>query len=313
MTSAAPGVSGAAEISGADPRRKLRTKKRTRIVTTLALLALPTIVYSAFIIYPVIRVIGLSLWHWDGLGTATWAGFDNYAAIWEDDRLRAAFLHGLVLIFFFAVLPILIGLPLASMLIRSRAPGLGFFRTVVFLPQVIAMVVLAVAWRNIYAIDGPINTVLGWFGVRMSEPFLGSFTWALPAVGFIGTWVSTGLVTVLLMSGIARVSESYYEAATIDGVGPLGKFWYITLPAVRAEILVSITLTTINALKTFDLVYMTTAGGPGTSTTVPAYEVYYQAFRAGSVGTASALAVVLTILIFAINVAVNVFGEREKG
>ncbi|AZN30943.1 sugar ABC transporter permease [Flaviflexus salsibiostraticola] len=309
---AVPEVSGAADVSGAGPRRRQRTKRRTRIVTTIALLALPTIVYSAFIIYPVIRVIGLSLWHWDGLGPATWAGFDNYAAIWEDDRLRAAFLHGLVLIFFFAVVPILIGLPLASMLIRSKVPGLGFFRTVVFLPQVIAMVVLAVAWRNIYALDGPINTVLGWFGMRMSEPFLGSFTWALPAVGFIGTWVSTGLVTVLLMSGIARVSESYYEAATIDGVGPLGKFWYITLPAVRAEILVSITLTTINALKTFDLVYMTTSGGPGTSTTVPAYEVYYQAFRAGSVGTASALAVVLTLLIFGINVVVNVLGERER-
>lgn len=309
---AAPGIAGAAETSGAGPRRRPWTKKRTRVVTTIALLAVPTIVYSAFIIYPVVRVIGLSFWHWDGLGTATWAGFENYAAIWEDQRLRDAFLHGLVLIFFFAILPIIIGLPLASMLVRSKVPGLGFFRTVVFLPQVIAMVVLAVAWRDIYALDGPINTVLSWFGMEMSEPFLGSFTWALPAVGFIGTWVSTGLVTVLLMSGMSRVSESYYEAATIDGVGALGKFWYITLPAVRAEILVSITLTTINALKTFDLVYMTTSGGPGTSTTVPAYEVYYQAFRAGSVGTASALAVVLTLLIFAINLVVNILGEREK-
>ena len=309
---AAPGVADTAKTGGVSPRRKPQSNKRTRIVTTVALLALPVIVYSAFIIYPVIRVIGLSLWHWDGLGDATWAGFENYAAIWQDDRLRAAFLHGLVLIFFFAILPILIGLPLASMLIRSKLPGLGFFRTVVFLPQVIAMVVLAVAWRDIYALNGPISTVLGWFGINMTEPFLGSFTWALPAVGFIGTWVSTGLVTVLLMSGMARVSESYYEAATLDGVGALGKFWYITLPAVRAEILVCVTLTTINALKTFDLVYMTTSGGPGTSTTVPAYEVYYQAFRAGSVGTASALAVVLTVLIFGINLVVNILGEREK-
>lgn len=309
---AAPGVADAAKKSGVGPRRKARSNKRTRLVTTIALLALPTIVYSAFIIYPVIRVIGLSLWHWDGLGDATWAGVDNYTAIYEDDRLRSAFLHGLVLIFFFAILPIFIGLPLASMLIRAKLRGLGFFRTVVFLPQVIAMVVLAVAWRDIYALNGPISTALGWIGIEVTEPFLGSFTWALPAVGFIGTWVSTGLVTVLLMSGMARISESYYEAATLDGVGALGKFWYITLPAVRAEILVCVTLTTINALKTFDLVYMTTSGGPGTSTTVPAYEVYYQAFRAGSVGTASALAVVLTLLIFGINLVVNILGEREE-
>lgn len=306
-----PEVAGTTS-GGAGPRRKAHSKRRTRLVTTVGLLAIPAIVYGAFIIYPIIRVIGLSMWEWDGLGDATWAGFDNYVAVWEDERLRAAFLHGLILIFFFAILPIIIGLPLASILVRSKARGLGFFRTVVFLPQVIAMVVLAVAWRDIYALDGPINTVLGWFGVEMKESFLGSFTWALPAVGFIGTWVSVGLVTVLLMSGIARIDESYYEAATLDGVGAFGKFRYITLPAVRAEILVCITLTTINALKTFDLVYMTTAGGPGTSTTVPAYEVYYQAFRAGSVGTASALAVVLTLLIFIINLVVNILGEREK-
>lgn len=306
-----PEVAGTTS-GGAGPRRKAHSKRRTRLVTTVGLLAIPALVYGAFIIYPIIRVIGLSMWEWDGLGDATWAGFDNYVAVWEDERLRAAFLHGLILIFFFAILPIIIGLPLASILVRSKARGLGFFRTVVFLPQVIAMVVLAVAWRDIYALDGPINTVLGWFGVEMKESFLGSFTWALPAVGFIGTWVSVGLVTVLLMSGIARIDESYYEAATLDGVGAFGKFRYITLPAVRAEILVCITLTTINALKTFDLVYMTTAGGPGTSTTVPAYEVYYQAFRAGSVGTASALAVVLTLLIFIINLVVNILGEREK-
>ncbi|WP_082418295.1 carbohydrate ABC transporter permease [Flaviflexus massiliensis] len=306
-----PEVAGTT-TGGAGPRRKAHSKRRTRLVTTVGLLTIPALVYGAFIIYPIIRVIGLSMWEWDGLGDATWAGFDNYVAVWEDERLRAAFLHGLVLIFFFAILPIIIGLPLASILVRSKARGLGFFRTVVFLPQVIAMVVLAVAWRNIYALNGPINTVLGWFGVEMKESFLGSFTWALPAVGFIGTWVSVGLVTVLLMSGIARIDESYYEAATLDGVGAFGKFRYITLPAVRAEILVCITLTTINALKTFDLVYMTTAGGPGTSTTVPAYEVYYQAFRAGSVGTASALAVLLTLLIFSINLVVNILGEREK-
>lgn len=309
---AVPGVAGTVTTDGAGPRRKPRSKRRTRAVTTIALLALPAIIYSAFIIYPIIRVIGYSMWDWDGLGPATWAGFDNYTAIWQDDRLRAAFLNGLTLIFFFAVLPIAIGLPLASVLVRAKLPGLGFVRTVVFLPQVIAMVVLAVAWREIYSAGGPLETVLGWFGIQLADPVLGSFTWALPAVGLVGTWVSTGLVTVLLMSGVARVSESYYEAATLDGVGALGKFWYITLPAVRAEILVGITLTTINALKTFDLVYMMTSGGPGTETVVPAYEVYRQAFGGGSVGAASALAVVLMLIIFGINLAVNVLGEREK-
>lgn len=288
----------------------MRTQRRARAITTIALLALPVAVYATFIIYPLARLGFLSLWHWNGLGPATWAGGENYAQLLSDPRLRQAFGHALILIGFFAILPLIISAPLASLLVRSRAAGLGFFRTIVFLPQVIAMVVLAVAWRHIYASDGPLNRLLGAFGIT-GRAWLGDFSTALTAVGFIGTWVSVGLVTVLLMSGIANIDESLYEAATLDGVGPVGKFRYITLPHLRAEILVSLTLTTINALKTFDLVYVTTSGGPGTATTVPSYEVFYQAFRLGHVGTAAALAVLLTAVIFIINVSLNVAGERR--
>lgn len=299
-----------AASGGANPT--LATKKASYRRTTIALLAVPLLVYVAFIVYPLIRVVGLSFWHWDGLGAAEWAGFDNYVAIVEDERLRAAFLHALVLIVFYAIIPLAIGLPLASLLVRSKVPGQSFFRTVVFLPQVIAMVVLAIAWREIYRPNGALNTFLGWFGIDTNRSWLGDFDTALIAVGFIGTWVSTGLVVVLLMSGIANIDETYYEAGAIDGLNAIGKFRHITLPNVKPEILVSLTLTTINALKTFDLVYMTTSGGPGTSTTVPSFEVYYRAFRVGEVGTAASLAVILTIVIFLINVTINLVGEREK-
>lgn len=292
--------------------RRPATTKASRRITTISLLALPVLVYGAFILYPLFKVVSLSLWHWDGLGQAEWAGAENYVALWNDSALREAFIHGLILVGFFAILPLLIGLPLASLLVRSKTPGLSFFRTIVFLPQVIAMVVLAVAWRKIYGSDGEINTVLNFLGFDINIAWLGTFSTALPAVGLIGTWVSVGLVTVLLMSGIARVPESLYEAATLDGAGPIRKFLSITLPAVRAEILVCITLTTINALKTFDLVYMTTSGGPGSSTAVPAYVVFRKAFRDGEVGTASALAVALTLIILIINIVINLTGEREK-
>ncbi|SDN29309.1 carbohydrate ABC transporter permease [Actinomyces ruminicola] len=297
----------------ADTRpRRLLSKRQGRAVISVALLALPLLVYGLFMLYPLGRVLTLSFYRWDGLGAGEWVGVDNYVKTFSDDRLLGAFLHALILIIFYAVIPLAVGLVLATLLTRTQVRGLGFFRTVVFLPQVIAMVVLAIAWRRIYAPDGLLNSLLRGIGLdALTRTWLGDFSTALIAVGLIGTWVSTGLVTVLLMSGISNIPKDYYEAATLDGAGWWRRFWHITIPGVRAEILVSLTLTVIAALKTFDLVYVTTSGGPGTSTTVPSYEVYNQAFRLGSVGTASSLAVILTLVIFAINLTINLLGERD--
>ncbi|WP_345218896.1 sugar ABC transporter permease [Georgenia halophila] len=270
------------------------------------------VVYAVFLLYPLGRAVQISFYEWDGLTLATFAGFANYVDVLADAALRAAFGHAFVLIFFFAVLPLGVGLVLAALLTRSRVRGLGFFRTVVFLPQVVAMVVVAVAWRQIYAPDGHLNTALRAVGLdALTRTWLGDFTLTLPAVGLIGTWVSTGLVTVLLMAGMSRVPPELYEAATLDGAGPVRSFVSITVPSVRAEIVVALTLTIIAALKTFDLVYVTTGGGPGSTTTVPSFEVYRRAFELGEVGSAAAVAVVLTGMIFLLNLAVNRIGERE--
>ncbi|MDO5048985.1 MAG: sugar ABC transporter permease [Actinomycetaceae bacterium] len=304
------GVAGRKRRTGRFDRN---STQGSRILASIALMAVPFAVYAAFMLYPLVRVFTLSLYEWDGLGYSTFVGLENYATTFSDPVLRGAFLHALILIVFYAVIPLGVGLVLASLLTRSRVRGLGFFRTVVFLPQVIAMVVLAIAWRGIYAPDGPLNQFLRFVGLdSWARPWLGDFTFALPAVGFVGTWVSLGLVTVLLMSGMARIPKELYEAAMLDGAGRVRQFFAITVPSVRAEVVVSLTLTIIAALKTFDLVYMTTSGGPGSSTTVPAYEVYNQAFRIGQVGTASSLAVVLTVVIFVINLVVNLVGEREQ-
>lgn len=294
--------------------RKGRPRGLGRFGTTPYLFLAPALlVYGTFLLYPLARAAQISLYEWDGLTLATFVGFDNYVDVFADPRLREAFWHALVLIFFFSVLPLAIGLVLSALLVRAQVRGMAFFRTVVFLPQVIAMVVVAVAWRHIYAPNGSLNSLLESIGLGfLTRAWLGDFTWTLPAVGFVGTWVSTGLVTVLLMAGMARIPKDLYEAATLDGAGAVRTFLAISVPSVRAEIVVSLTLTIIAALKTFDLVYVTTAGGPGTSTTVPSYEVYRRAFMTGEVGSAAAIAIVLTVLIFCINLAVNVIGERER-
>lgn len=272
------------------------------------------LVYALFALYPLLKAVYLSLYEWDGLTLGTWTGFDNYVEVLTDERLRSAFGHALVLMVFFALLPLGVGLVLASILHRARVRGLSFFRTVVFLPQVVAMVVIAVAWRRIYAPDGTINSVLTAVGLESwTRGWLGEYAFALPAVGLVGTWFETGLVTVLLLAGMGRISRDLYEAARLDGAGPVREFLAVTLPSVRGEIAVALTLTVIAALKTFDLIYLTTAGGPGHQTTVPSYEVYRQAFEVGQVGLACAIGVCLTVVIFAISVVITRVADRADG
>ena len=271
------------------------------------------LVYGLFMLYPLGRSVQLSLYDWDGLSLATFVGFDNYTEVFTDARLQAAFGHAMILVFFFSILPVCLGLVIAAVLTRAKVRGIGLFRTLVFLPQVIAMVVVAVAWKQIYAPDGTINSVLAAVGLRdLATAWLGDYTFALPAVGLVGTWVSTGLVTVLLLAGMARIPREQFEAARLDGAGAVREFFSVIVPAVRAEITVALTLTIIASLKTFDLVYVMTGGGPGTSTTVPSYEVFRRAFEQGQVGSAAAVGITLTILIFLINLVVNRIGERER-
>lgn len=271
------------------------------------------LVYAGFLLYPLIRAGQFSLYDWPGFGPSTFVGLGNYVDLMGDRRFLAAIWHALILIFFYSILPLIVGLVLAAVLRRGQVRGLGFFRVVIFMPQVIALVVVAVAWYQIYSPRGLLNDVLQLVGLgEFARGWLGDPTFALPAVGMIGFWLQTGLVMLLLLAGMGRIPNDLFEAARLDGAGPVREFFAITLPSVRGEIATALVLTIIAALKTFDLVYVTTSGGPGTATTVPSYEVYNRAFNLKQVGSASAVAIVLTLLVFVINVFVSRIGE-EKG
>jgi raffinose/stachyose/melibiose transport system permease protein len=270
--------------------------------------------YAVFLLFPFGQTVWLSLLHWDGLNVATWAGTGNYRALLTDPALRAPFAHALVLLLFYAALPVALGLLLASALTRFRVRGMTFFRTVLFLPQVLAMVVVGVAWRSILAPDGLLDDTLRLVGLHaLARPWLGDATFALPAVGVVGTWVETGLCLVLFLAGAQRIPRELYEAARLDGAGALAEFRAVTLPGLRPQIAVALTLTIVAGLRNFDLIYITTSGGPGNATSVPAYEVYHRAFETGDVGSAAALGVGLAALIFVLSVAVVRLVEGRQG
>ncbi|CAM5540907.1 carbohydrate ABC transporter permease [Streptomyces afghaniensis] len=278
------------------------------------LFALPALAfYGVFNFRPVLLSIQYSFYDWDGVGASTWVGLKNYTQVFTDNEQFSSLLHAFYLILFFTILPVTIALITASVLrqLQGRFTG-ALARTLLFLPQIIPGAAAGVAWTWMYSDNGVVNQLLRAIGLDdVARPWLADFTWALTAVGFIGTWLSTGLCTMLLLAGIGKIDNSLYEAARIDGAGPIRQFLAVTLPGLRNEIGVCVTITIIAALASFDVVYLSTQGGPGTQTMVPGVAVYNLAFNDARLGAASALAVVLALVVIAVVVPLQrLFREK---
>jgi raffinose/stachyose/melibiose transport system permease protein len=173
-------------------------------------------------------------------------------------------------------------------------------------------VAAGIAWSWLLSSTGLVNQLLSAIGLHgVTRAWLGDFDTALPAVGVIGAWVLLGLCTLLLLAGMSKVDPGMYESARIDGAGPIREFLYITVPSLKHEIGVCVTVTVIAALATFDIVYISTQGGPGNATMVPGLEIYYQAFSERRVGVASALAVVLMVLVLACVIPIQWLTREE--
>jgi raffinose/stachyose/melibiose transport system permease protein len=271
------------------------------------------LLYGGFVLLPLLHGLWLSFFDWNGLTRGTWVGLLNYRDLLTSPEIRSAFLHSLTLIIFYALLPVALGLLLAASVSRVRVRGLAAYRTVLFLPQVMPMVVVALIWRRIYAPEGPLNHGLQAIGLHgLARPWLGDFGLALPAVGLVGTWVLFGLCMVLFIAGVQKIPTSLYDAARVDGAGPIREFRAVTLPGLRGEIVVALTLTIIAALRNFDLIYITTQGGPGDATTVPSFEVYRRAFQTGRVGSAAAIGMTVALVIFAMTFLVTRMAEGKQ-
>lgn len=284
------------------PRRAAATAAARRGTLIGWLFALPALAaYTGFVIFPLITGIQYSFYRWNGVGPSEWVGFANYIRVFTDPTLLGSIRNAFVLIAFFTIIPVSAGLVLAT-LIRTMRPG--FFssasQTILFLPQIIPLAAAGIAWSWMYAQTGAINQILNAIGLGfIARPWLGDLQTALPAVGLIGSWVLTGLCTVLFLTGIGKIDQSLYEAVRLDGASWWREFITVTIPGLRQEIAVLITITVIAALSSFDIIYTTTLGGPGRATLVPGISIYRIGFTQSEVGLASAFGIVLMVLVLA--------------
>lgn len=292
--------------------KRTGTRRRSNIALgshwlTPYLFLLPAVViYTLFAMAPIVETVVLSGFQWDGITSPTWIGAANYAAVVADPSFQTSLINIVKFLPFYAVFPVLIGLLLVVAMTRPGIRGLQVFRAVLFLPYTIALVVVAISWEWILSSQGPLAGLLTAVGLStLVRPWLGDFSWALPSLGAIGSWVWYGLAMVLFLAGVQRIPKDLYDAARVDGAGPIREFLYVTLPGLRYEMEVVMILAAIAAIRNFELIFVTTHGGPGTSTLTPAFIMYLDAFNVGQVGSAASIAVVLTVMILAAVVIVR--------
>ena len=192
-----------------------------------ALISMPAVlIYSLFVIYPLISAFRYSFTNWDGIGEKEFVGLDNYIQIFQSPELVGSIRNSLSLIVFFSVFPIFFGLLLANFIVRIRTEKIrSITQVVLFFPQILPLAASGIAWSWMYAKNGLVNQFLTAVGLeRFAQPWLAGFSTALPAVGIIGAWVLTGFCAVLLATGISKIDASLYEAARIDGANWWSEF-----------------------------------------------------------------------------------------
>jgi raffinose/stachyose/melibiose transport system permease protein len=267
------------------------------------LFALPALlIYTVFVLVPLLLTLAYSFVRWNGIGPMTWVGLRNYRTVLEVPDLLGTIFNAFWLVLWFSIIPVMLGLVVANVIHRVAKGRFGAVaRTILFLPQVIPLVAAGIIWGWLLSLTGLVNQLLTSVGLgALTRAWLGDFDTALPAVGMIGVWVLLGFCTVLLLTGMTKVDAALYESARMDGASWFTEFVAITVPLLRNEIGVCLTVTTIAALAAFDIVYVATGGGPGNATAVPGIQIYILAFTQRQIGLASALAVMLTLLVIVV-------------
>lgn len=257
--------------------------------------------------------IGVSLYvsmtQWTGIEPPKWVGFNNYARMFTSDPLFWQALK--VTLGFVALslpLKLVLGLALA-LLLNLKVPGMNFFRTVFYIPAVISGVAVSLMWMWLLQPDtGVVNTMLYYMGIKGPNWFWDP-NWALPSVALMSVW-KVGGSAIIYLAGLQNIPAHLYEAAKIDGAGPWARFRRITIPLLTPTLFFQLIIEMIDSFKVFTEAFVITKGGPLKATYFYLLYFYEEAFRNFNLGYASALAVVLTIIILITTVFVNYTSKR---
>lgn len=285
---------GAAAVPASIPRARptsgSRAERRFAYVFVLPALALVLV----FRIVPLFWGFLLSLTDSNGIGRTNFVGVDNYVDVANDPVFRDSIVNTLLLL---ATLPIWIMIPmLLAILIHQGVPGGRFFRAVYFFPAVLSSVIVGSIFNVVLRFDGSLNAFLETFGVSAVD-WLGNSSTALASLIAVQLWSTFGMSVLIFLAGLSTVPKDIVEAARLDGAGLWRTWWYVVIPSLRPIIEFVAVVTTIGVLTSmFGLIYVLTAGGPGTATTLPEFLIWLEQGKMNRPGYAAAISMVLFVL-----------------
>ena len=268
------------------------------------LFVLPAIILlGIFMIYPLIASFWLSLTKYNIVKPPVFIGLANFYELFSDPVFIIALRNTLA--YTAVVVPGCIIFPLLLALLLNRSiRGITFFRSIIYLPVITAMPIAGIMWKILYSQQGFINGFIQWAGLRKTPiGFLSDPSVALLSIIFVTIWKASGYYMMLYLGGLQTIPVELDEAATVDGANAFQRFWNVTLPLLKPTMVLVVILSAIGALKVFGEVYVMTGGGPADSTNVIVHYIYRQAFVFLRMGYASAMGVVLFVLLFAFSFA----------
>ena len=280
------------------------SKKRKRIIPVSLVpwvfLAPALVLFSIYVLYPIINSFNLSLYQWDGMGEKVWVGFENYIELFDSETFYTALTNNLLWLVLFMLAPP-IGLAIALFL-NQEVKGIRLIKALFFFPFVISQVIIGLVFTWFYDPSlGLLNSILAFFG---AEPIalLSSDQYVTYGIIAAGLWPQIAYCMILYLTGLNNLNPELIEAARLDNAKGFKLLRHIILPQLSPATFIAVVVTVIGALRSFDLVATMTAGGPWGSSTVLAYMMYEQSIFNYRMGYGAAIAVVL-FLIMAIYIA----------
>jgi raffinose/stachyose/melibiose transport system permease protein len=286
-----------------------RGRRRTEATYPIWFFLPAAVVYGLLFMYPTFASLFFSLTRWT-LFEAQFIGLDNFAQFFREPFLVKGLVNTLIYAFVTSGLKVVLGL-LLGVLLTSEIIGRGYLRSVVFFPVLVSTVGVGITFTvMMHPTQGIINETLGLIGIKgpgwLTDPNL-----ALLSVAFVDVWKGVGLATVIYIAGIVSIPQEYFEASKIDGATSWQNFWTITLPLARPATVTVVILSLIGGLRSFDLIWAMTKGGPGFTSDVIASVIYKQ-YQAGFYGLSTAGNVVLFVMVAIIIVPLSVWFNRRE-
>jgi multiple sugar transport system permease protein len=302
-----------ATFNNAELKKNRSVIDRRNTIHALAFLAPALIIITVFIFYPAIKTFINSLTDSTINMAGPFVGFKNYQELFTSADFWTDVRNTVFYAVLYAPLVTIFALCLALLLNRKNIHGVGFFRTVMFLPYIISMTVAAIAWS--FLLNPAVGIIPYWanrlFGIKNLD-LLGTSSTAMITIVLITVWKNFGYFMVIFLAGLQGIDQSLYEAASLDGANAWQKFWHITLPGLRPTFNYIIIFGLIGSFQVFDQVFILTSGGPDRQTETLVYRIYTEAFGNGRISYASAISYVLLIMTLILGLIQLITDQRRE-